>query len=310
MSNNDSISVIITTRNEENNIDLCLKSIINQTYTNFNIIVVDNFSTDNTEKIARKYTDNFFQIGPERSAQRNYGMITCSKSSYVMFVDADMILAPNLLSHAVSWIKQKKWVALYISEVVLGKSYWSQVRRFERSFYDATVIDGLRFFCRETFVESGGFDLNLHGPEDWDLDKRIKKLGPVGLLPPLPLSYDTHDSLVNQCNCNYSLITILKNKGIANPKDGVIYHNESEFQLRAYFRKKKYYAESFSVYITKWGANDNDLKKQLGLWYRYVWVFVENKKWIKLITHPHLALGLYFLRIVVGFLFLFRRVRD
>ena len=58
------------------NIDACLRSIQNQSYfiESLEIIVVDNNSSDKTRDIARRYTDKIFIKGPERSAQRNYGM--------------------------------------------------------------------------------------------------------------------------------------------------------------------------------------------------------------------------------------------
>lgn len=93
---NPLVSVVITTKNEERNIESCIKSILEQSYQNIEIIVVDNYSTDKTKEMALKYTDKVYDKGPERSAQRNYGMIDKSNGEYVMFVDADMILSPDL----------------------------------------------------------------------------------------------------------------------------------------------------------------------------------------------------------------------
>jgi len=53
----DLVSVIITTKNEEKNIENCLKSIKLQTYQNIEIIVVDNNSSDQTKELSQKYTD-------------------------------------------------------------------------------------------------------------------------------------------------------------------------------------------------------------------------------------------------------------
>jgi len=53
----DLVSIIITTKNEEKNIENCLKSIKLQTYSNIEIIVVDNNSSDQTKEISQKYTD-------------------------------------------------------------------------------------------------------------------------------------------------------------------------------------------------------------------------------------------------------------
>ena len=88
-------SIIITTKNEEKNIGNCLLSITEQTYPHLEIIIVDNHSSDRTREIALKFTDKFFLKGPERSGQRNYGMIEVAKGKYVMFLDADMILGPK-----------------------------------------------------------------------------------------------------------------------------------------------------------------------------------------------------------------------
>ena len=155
------VSVVITTKNEEKHIVSCLKSIKNQDYPRekIEIIVVDNHSTDDTVKLAKQYTKNIFTKGPERSAQRNYGMITKSQGQYVMYVDADMELSKKVISSCVSKVtKNPDIIGLYIREIVTGDSYWSKVRRFERSFYEGTVIDCVRFIKKSAFVKVKGFD--------------------------------------------------------------------------------------------------------------------------------------------------------
>ncbi|MCX6705278.1 MAG: glycosyltransferase, partial [Candidatus Woesebacteria bacterium] len=151
-------SVIITTKNEEKNIKNCLESIKYQVYPQekIEIIVVDNHSTDKTKTIARQYTSHIFDKGPERSAQRNFG-IKMSKGEFILYLDADMILSPTVIKRAVEKIEVSNipLVAFYIPEIVLGNYYWSQVRRFERSFYDGTVIDCARFIRKELYSNLG-----------------------------------------------------------------------------------------------------------------------------------------------------------
>jgi glycosyltransferase involved in cell wall biosynthesis len=266
------ISVIITTKNEEKHIANCLESIKKQTYPQelIEIIVVDNNSEDKTKEIAGKYTDKVFDRGPERSAQRNLG-VEKSSGEYVLYLDADMILNKDVIKQCVEYINKDINIAgLYITEIVMGDKYWSKVRRFERSFYDATVIDCVRFMRKDIFQKVGGFDENFTGPEDWDLDKKIRNAGKVAL--------------------------------VKTP----IYHNETEFDLGKYLFKKAYYARQFDRYISKWGKDDEDLKKQFGFCYRYFGVFFEKGKWKKLIAHPILAAGMYFLRFMVGIKYLKR----
>ncbi|MDP2860269.1 MAG: hypothetical protein Q8N98_00985, partial [bacterium] len=57
---------------------------------------------------------------------------------------------------------------------------------------------------------------------------------------------------------------------------------------------------SFEKYVKKWGRGDPDVKRQFNFWYRYFGVFLENGKWKRLLAHPILAMGMYFLRIMVG----------
>jgi glycosyltransferase involved in cell wall biosynthesis len=295
--NEDKVSIVVATKNEERNIVYCLKSIDSQTYDNIEMIVVDNESTDSTKNIARKYTKLVFDKGPERSSQRNYGMVDIAKGKFVMFVDADMILSPFLVEHCVEFIKRNNCIALQIPEIILGNSLWSKFRRFERGFYCGTVIDGARFFIKESFERVGGFDEHLNAAEDWDLDIRIKKNGTINLVETISM---TDDALNKWC-----LSDFIKEQGV-DPKDysNVIFHNESIFKLRKYLEKKFYYTNSFNSYIEKWGKNHHDIKMQFGLVYRYFYVFLEKGKWKKTISKPHLIAGVYLLRFLVGLVYL------
>lgn len=266
------VSLIITTRNEEAHIESCLQSIKSQTYPadRIEILVIDNASQDRTKEIAQAFTDKVFDKGPERSAQRNFGAEQ-SRGEYFLYLDADMTLSDGLIQNCVDLVRKNPGlIALYVPEIVTGDVFLSRARRFERSFYDGTVIDCARFIRRNVFLELGGFDLNLTGPEDWDLDKRLRSVGRIDL--------------------------------VQSP----LYHNEADFNLDFYLSKKEYYSSDFGAYIKKWGKHDPDIKKQFGIWYRYFGVFLERGKWKKMLAHPFLTMGMYFLRFLVGWRFLRR----
>jgi len=274
----EQVSVIITTKNEEQNIANCLNSIKRQTYPqgNIEIISVDNNSTDKTKEIALSYTDKVYNVGPERSAQRNFG-VRQATGKYILYLDADMILSENVVKECVEKCENEGNIALYIPERIIGNGFWIRVRDFERSFYNATVIDCVRFVRRGKFLELGGFDENLIGPEDWDFDRRVRGIGKVSII------------------------------------DSPVYHNEGEFSFRRYVNKKAYYAKSFDKYIKKWPGEDSVIKQQLGLGYRYVGVFVENGKWKRLIRNPVLTVSMYVLRVIIGRMYIMDkmgRIKD
>jgi len=300
------VSVVVAIKNEEKHIGNCLQSIKLQTYPQdkIEIIVVDNNSTDRTKEISQKYTAKVFNKGPERSAQRNFGMIEKSQGKYVLFVDGDMTLSSTAIERAVVKLESSDLLALYIPEIVLGNSFWSRVRRFERSFYDGTIIDCVRIIRKDIFQKVGGFDLQMTGQEDWDLDKKIRKLGVVDVAD----TYDLEGINRRLKTVNYQKANLAEQLGGVSKK-AVVYHNESDFTVKKYITKKGYYLEEL-FYIERWGKEDADVKRQFGLGYRFFGVFVENDRLRKLLSHPFMAAGMYFLRFLVGARFLLANLRS
>lgn len=290
------VSVVVTTRNESKNIGRCLESIASQTWTNIETIVIDNASVDDTKEIARGFTTLVFDKGPERSAQRNYGLLEVATGEFGMFIDADMILTPRTVETCVRTIIATGSVALHVDEIVMGRGTLAAIRRFERSFYSGTVIDGVRFFRLTDFRRIGGFDETLPpGPEDWDLDKRFKEVGTLDLVTTgVPVEKWDFDDFV-------------ASRGTPrNPCFAGLFHNEDEQSLQRYLAKKSYYSPSMQTYTKKWG-DDPDIRRQLGFKYRFFAVFVEQGKWRKLIRHPVKSIGMYQLRFLVGAQYLIRR---
>lgn len=298
---NPLVSAIITTKNEENNIGMCLKSIKCQSYKNIEIIVVDNKSSDKTKEIASAFTDLIYDKGPERSAQRNYGVSICN-GEYIMYLDADMILAPFVVESCIDETKIDAEVAgLYIKEVILGRGLWSKVRRFERSFYDGTPIDAVRFIKKRVFLEIKGFDEGLSGPEDWDFNRRVSLIGKLKLVDGYKVNYNSvKTDLFPEEIENMLISNDITHKYIWGKYNNAIFHNESNFNFSKYLIKKAYYMKDFDKYIQKWGSDDPVIKKQFSLFYRYFRVFNENGNWKNLLRHPILTVFMYFLKTAVG----------
>ncbi len=172
------VSVIITTKNEESVICDLLESAKKQTFKNWEIILVDNNSTDKTCQIARRYTKKVYTKGPERSAQRNYG-VEKATGEYVIILDADQQLDIETLQECVDeFRKEPSFGALIIPERSFGQGFWTQFKVFEREFYVGEKdIEAARVFKKDIFEKFGGYDLSITGPEDWDLPLRMRKAG-------------------------------------------------------------------------------------------------------------------------------------
>jgi len=85
------VTAVVPTKNSATTLRACLEKLANQSYANLEIIVVDNFSEDDTQKIAKEFTKQVYKRGPERCAQRNFGAQK-GKGEFLVFIDSDMEL--------------------------------------------------------------------------------------------------------------------------------------------------------------------------------------------------------------------------
>ena len=98
------ISVIVPVYNVEQYLTKCLESIVSQTYTNLEILLIDDGSTDGSGEICDRFASKDSRISVIHKANggvstaRNLGMELCT-GEYIMFVDADDYLSKNAIEH-------------------------------------------------------------------------------------------------------------------------------------------------------------------------------------------------------------------
>lgn len=253
------VSVIIPTKNSAATLGDCLQSIKKQTYSaaKIELIVIDNFSSDATPSLAKKTADIFIQKGPERSAQRNYG-VKKAHGKYVMIIDSDMQLAPEVIEQCVEKIGHTpNTVGIIMPEESFGEGFWAQCKQLERSFYvGVAYMEAARFFKKTDFTAVGGYDTNMVSGEDWDLSQRIEAKGTLARI------------------------------------DAYIHHNEGHISLFQTIKKKYYYAQLFANYTRKSG-NTHNVTQQMSIVGRYQ-LFFSNPR--KLFHNPILGIGMLFMK--------------
>jgi len=211
------VSIVITTKNSAATIKRLLISISKQTYSQKEIIVVDNNSEDSTKQFAYLFTDKVYDRGPERSAQRNFGA-TKAKGNFFLFLDSDMVLTENVLKECVKKANESKvnLGGIVIPEKSYGQGIWAKAKALERKIHlGEPYFESARFIPRNIFLKFGGFDEEITGPEDWDLPQRIAK--------------------------KYQILRI----------KSLILHNEGKLKLSTLYRKKFYYGLSAHKYLRK-----------------------------------------------------------
>lgn len=254
------VSVIIPTKNSDSVIAACLHSIAIQSYKKIEVIVVDNNSTDKTKEISKNYTQKVFNQGPERSAQRNFGVKKAS-GEYVFIIDSDMQLSRNVVKSCVrAMLENKKFQGIIVPEESFGEGYWAACKKLERSFYvNCDWMEAARFFRKSAFEEINGYNVHLNGGEDYDVSQRIEE--------------------------KYG-------KGSIGRISSFIYHNEGRLNLVKTLRKKFYYAQNLDAYSSQ-EANASKYKQQASIVKRYQLFFSQPQK---LLTNPIIAGGMLFMK--------------
>jgi glycosyltransferase involved in cell wall biosynthesis len=132
------VSIIVPVRNEEKYISKCLDSLVNQKYPNFEIIVINDSSSDGTWDIIQRYTENCEQsLEAINAGPRPDGWIGKSWACYqgylkatgdiFMFTDADTIHSQNALSLAVGHLINQKLDALTAIPRLVCEDFWTKI---------------------------------------------------------------------------------------------------------------------------------------------------------------------------------------
>ena len=116
ITTNPFISIVIPLYNKEKFIARTLESVLAQTFKNFEVLIVNDGSTDSSVEVAKKYIDDRFRIINQKnsgvSAARNKG-IKLARAKYIAFLDADDTWEPNFLSEIQRLIKKYPQAGLY-----------------------------------------------------------------------------------------------------------------------------------------------------------------------------------------------------
>ena len=187
---NTLFSIIIPTYNRADFIHKTINSAIAQTYTDFEIIVVDDGSTDNTQEIVEKIKDKrihyYKKENAERGAARNYG-IKKANGNYITFLDSDDLLYPNYLEEAHNFIELQSDISFFFQSydtitphgVVISNS-----NKYRKNIHEELITKGNFIACQGVFIKrdimlSNLFHENrtLAGSEDYELWLRLWRQG-------------------------------------------------------------------------------------------------------------------------------------
>ena len=202
------VSIIIPTYNEEKNIEACLESLFKQLYRDFEIIVVDDGSSDKTLEVLSKFqiTKDKIQILKQNhlgaGAARNLGAKK-AKGEILVFVDADMVFDSDFLNDLIKPIIGGETIGTFSKNEMLANknNVWAVCWNLNRGLpknrmHPADYPDSQKVFraiLKSEFDRAGGFNEKGGYTDDWSLSER---LGVEALVAPGAIFYHRNpDSL-------------------------------------------------------------------------------------------------------------------
>jgi len=248
------VSVIVPTFNRAHLICDTINSVLEQTYTHFEILVVDDGSTDDTEHVVRRFQDSRVTYFKEMHSglpapPRNVG-IQNAKGKYIAFLDSDDLWLPDKLMMQTAFLEQNPDVGLLYTQCVgffeartdvtdpipeghLAKSGWIYSHLILSDNYIPCLTVMIR---RKILKQTGIFNESdtLRAVEDFDLWLRIARLYPVGFLPVVLARYRSHAQGISSAT-----IKLLENR----------LHLLNGHERAGYVEQKKLKSVRFVIYL-------------------------------------------------------------
>lgn len=222
------ISVVIPTFNRENSLPHAIRSVLSQTYQNWELLVVDDGSTDRTAEVMRDFLHDtrikyFYQANSGGPAKpRNIG-ISHATGEFVAFLDSDDIFLPAKLEEQLKLFFRDRSGRLGFvgcNANVVRDGCVEDVYRlydrgdvFERLLQNNFILSCTNILVRkEILLRAGGFDETLRYLDDWDMWIRVAATGSIFDFVDLPLfSYCLHESNITK-NFNSHQILLEKER--------------------------------------------------------------------------------------------------
>ena len=179
------ISVIIPCYNRSSLIEKTLDSFFFQSSKDFELIVINDGSTDDTDEILKKYKKfpiRYYKIiNSERGYARNFGFLK-SRGNFINFFDSDDLALPNHIESAINYIKNNDTNVFHFSYLIKNIKK-NKIKKkiltglLNKYVYEKNILCINSLFIKKNILINNKFstNVNLSGSEDWELWIRIAK---------------------------------------------------------------------------------------------------------------------------------------
>ncbi|AUC22787.1 glycosyl transferase family 2, partial [Polaribacter sejongensis] len=180
------ISIIVPCYNQAQYLDECLQSVLDQTYANWECIIVDDGSQDNTKEVANKWGaldtrfKYIYKLNGGLSSARNSG-VSAAKGEFILPLDADDYISVDYLTLAMNQFNLNSNLKLvYSLAQKFGEinSLWELESFSLKKLAETNIVFCSGVYRKKDWINVGGYDVNMiYGLEDWEFWIALLKKG-------------------------------------------------------------------------------------------------------------------------------------
>jgi glycosyltransferase involved in cell wall biosynthesis len=210
------VSIMLCTFNRADLLPFAINSVLAQTFVDWELLVLDDASTDNTATVVRpylndkriRYIEHAKNLGIAKN--RNFGLKE-AKGEYVAVLDSDDVwLEPKKLEQQINFLDTHPEYVLVGTEMIIIDNKGNTLRKVHYPLENAAIRQS--FLIRNQIAQSsvmykknaarraGGYDETLAIWEDWDLWLKLGAIGNVANLPIFSLGYSEHGKNISNEN--------------------------------------------------------------------------------------------------------------
>jgi len=284
------ISVLMSAFNAEKYIEETIDSVLNQSFKNFEFIIINDGSTDTTEKKILSYKDSrirFFNnkknIGLTKSLNRG---LKIAKAKYVARIDADDLLTKDYLKKKLEFFKKNKDIAIIGSwvEVIDQNSKKIKIIKYNLDpviikwsmILKNQIAHSSAFFVKDIIIKEGAYKEIYRYSQDFDLWFSVSRKNRIINIPQPIVKYRVHKNSISldfkKSKKQRKIIKEIIFNNInyyfkIDKKDFEIFilawKNSKILNFKSFIKIRKIYKELFKSYVKKESLTGQDLKKVL-----------------------------------------------
>jgi glycosyltransferase involved in cell wall biosynthesis len=267
------ISVIMTVYNGEKFLYEAIESILNQTYKEFELLIIDDGSKDGSVEIVKSFTDSRIkllvnEINRGQSYSRNWG-IRESKGSYIAIMDADDVMYPNRLERQMSYLKQTNasicfsWADIIEENgkrVKLKSQISDPLLISAKLIFECPLVHPTAMWVKSKFIEKNlWYDEEYTYAQDMELWNRVKRYFKIFVIDETLIKF----RFANRNSISFQK-TEFQNKFALKISSRELknlgYFGESPLEIEYVFNRIVAIRKIYKKFVAKFGNNDNVIK--------------------------------------------------